>query len=58
MTMLIWTVGTVYVLGFVFVFAMEVTAGPVTLGLALLRATVWPLYLVTGIPTGNRLPMD
>lgn len=32
--------------------------GPATWGLSLLRAAVWPLYVSTGIPRGQRYPMD
>ncbi len=31
---------------------------PVTPGLAFLRATVWPIFWLTGWPRGEQLPMD
>lgn len=58
MHLLFWIVGSIYVVGFAFVLFMEVTMGPVTFPLALVRALVWPLYVFFGIPGGQRLPMD
>lgn len=52
---LLWTAIGVYLLGFAAVLCVNVFAGPVTLGLALLRAVVWPLWVATGIPEGQRL---
>ncbi len=54
----VWTFGVLYLIGFALVFSMEVAVGPVTPGLALLRAIVWPLYIATGIPKGERSRMD
>lgn len=58
MALWVWAFGTVYVLGFVFVLWIGISMGPVTFGLALLRALVWPWYLVFGTPAGTTLPMD
>lgn len=44
----VYVIGAVYVLGFVFVLWIGITMGPVTFGLALVRALVWPLYLFWG----------
>lgn len=48
----------VYMLGFVLILTGNVLSGPVTPALSLLRATVWPLWIATGIPRGYRGPMD
>lgn len=37
--------------------AVNLASGPVTPGLALLRAALWPLWLAGMIP-GQRMPMD
>lgn len=58
MALWVWTFGVVYVLGFAFVLWIGISMGPVTFELALLRAAVWPLYLLFGIPAGRHLPMD
>lgn len=58
MKALLWTVVSVYLVGFAFVLVIEMAAGPVTPGLALLRAVVWPLYVTAGIPKGVRARMD
>lgn len=58
MKALLWVAVSIYLIGFAFVFSIEIMAGPVTFGLALVRALVWPLYLFFGIPKGVRLPMD
>lgn len=47
----------VYLIGVVLTFMMH-TQMPVTLGLALLRSFLWPLWITTGIPHGTPLPMD
>jgi hypothetical protein len=57
MTILVWILMTYAVLG-VIVFSLEYTAGPVTTGLALLRALTWPRYIATGKPYGVRSQMD
>lgn len=48
----------VYVVGFVLFFWAEITMGPVTPGLALFRAVVWPVYWATGWPHGVHARMD
>lgn len=48
----------IYVLGFLLFFFMELTVGPVTPGLALLRAAVWPIFWATGWPHGSPTIMD
>lgn len=53
-----WLIGA-YVLGFVGIFLLNASIGPVTLGLALARAAVWPIWVATGWPQGQRmLPGD
>lgn len=42
----------IYALGFPVFLALNLTIGPVTPALALLRAVLWPLWVVTGIPHG------
>lgn len=42
----------IYFLGFGAIFVLNVAMGPVTLGLCLLRAILWPLWVLTGIPHG------
>lgn len=44
----------IYWLGYLYVFIGQMASGPVTLGLATLRAAVWPYYLATGKPEGTR----
>lgn len=56
MKMLILGVGF-YALGGVAVFWLH-TQLPVTLGLALARSAVWPIWITTGWPHGQPLPMD
>lgn len=46
-----------YVVGFVSVFLVN-SQLPVTLGLALARAALWPIWIATGKPKGAQLPMD
>jgi hypothetical protein len=43
-----------YWIGFAGIFILEANVGPVTPGLAMLRALVWPYYLATGRPKGER----
>lgn len=45
-----------YVLGFCFAFWLNVSSGNITLGLALLRSFLWPLWLAGMIP-GQQLRM-
>jgi hypothetical protein len=47
----------VYVIVAVAAFVINASSGPVTPGLALLRAVLWPLWLMGMIP-GERTPMD
>lgn len=55
----VWTLIGAYCLGFVVTFAGHVVfLQMVTPGLALLRAAVWPIFLTTGWPSGEPLPMD
>lgn len=58
MRILIWSLVGLYLFGFGTVLVLGLNIGPVTPGLALLRAIVWPLYVTTGRPRGERLPMD
>lgn len=53
-----WIGGGIYVVGFFATFYFNSMLGMVTLPLCLLRAAVWPIYLVTGWPSGRQLPMD
>lgn len=59
--MSIWTIALIvvgiYVAGAVLAFIININIGPVTPGLALLRALLWPLWLA-GMIRGQRLPMD
>lgn len=54
----LWSVGTVYLFGFIFVLLLNLNIGPVTPALAFVRAVVWPVWMLTGRPAGERLPMD
>ena len=59
MTWWIWTIFGVYVAGFVAtLFLHLIYLQMVTLGLAMLRAAVWPIFWATGWPHGTPLPMD
>jgi hypothetical protein len=54
---------TIFVLawlpGALAVFILQIAALPmVTLGLAFLRAAIWPVWIATGHPHGSPLPMD
>lgn len=53
-----WLLFWIYLAGFAFFFWIELTVGPVTPGLALLRALVWPIFWLTGWPHGQHLRMD
>jgi hypothetical protein len=55
---ILWSIGFIYIAGFLLVLWMNIASGPVTLGLSLLRAVVWPLYLATGWPHGVVGGMD
>jgi hypothetical protein len=59
MTWWIWTILGVYVVGFVATLLLHlIYLQMVTLGLAMFRATVWPIFWTIGWPAGWRLPMD
>ena len=56
-----WWIGvsvSIYMIFAVAVFILEAAAGPVTLGLAAERGAVWPIFLATGRPAGQRARMD
>jgi hypothetical protein len=57
---IIWIAVTIYVIGFVFIFWFHITSMPVTPGLALLRALLWPAWIISGgeWPHGTPMPMD
>lgn len=54
-----WWIGgiAIYIVGFVLTMIVHVQL-PVTRGLALLRAAVWPVYITTGWPRGEPTMMD
>lgn len=58
MKIALWTVAVIYGVGFLGALALNLGSGPVTLGLSVVRAVVWPLWVATGKPEGQRLPMD
>lgn len=47
-----------YAVGFLAVLLLNLAIGPVTVPLAILRAAVWPIFLLTGWPYGKPLTMD
>ena len=53
-----WFPVLIYVAGFVLTYIVNINIGPVTPGLSLLRAFVWPLWWLTGKPEGERMRMD
>jgi len=53
-----WTIISIYAVGFVFFLWLNLMSGPLTLGLCLLRALLWPLWIATGIPHGAPMVMD
>jgi len=55
--LMIAAAAVVYQVGVVLIFLMH-TQMPVTLGLAILRSLLWPVWLVTGWPEGRPEPMD
>lgn len=55
---LLWTSLGLYGVGFLFFFWVNLNSGPVTIGLAFIRALVWPIWIATGWPEGQRFPMD
>lgn len=58
MTFWIWFFVALYFVGFMCVFVLNLNIGPVTPGLAFVRAVVWPLWLATGWPSGTVQPFD
>lgn len=49
----------IYAAGFLLTLVVNlVPLGMVTFGLALLRSLLWPIWIVTGWPRGEPLPMD
>ena len=46
----------VYMLGFAGVLFINISVGPVTFGLSVFRAAVWPVWVLTGRPKGQ--PLD
>jgi hypothetical protein len=48
-----WTLIGLYAAGFCFTFWINASAGPITVGLAVFRAIVWPLWMATGWPQGE-----
>ncbi|WP_291869620.1 hypothetical protein [Bradyrhizobium sp.] len=50
-------VASIYGVAAILAFFFNMSIGPVTLGLALLRGALWPLWLM-GFIQGQRLPMD
>jgi len=52
MRWVIVAVGAVYIVGAIAIFALH-TQLPVTLGLALQRSALWPLWIITGRPEGE-----
>lgn len=47
-----------YAAGFSMILILNLCIGPVTPGLALVRAAVWPVWIATGRPEGQRAMMD
>lgn len=50
-------IAVVYVIGFALTFWLH-TQMPVTTGLAILRSYLWPVWVLTGRPHGQPMPMD
>lgn len=57
MRLLLSLLAVLYLAGFLFVLWIH-TQMPVTLGLALVRAAAWPVWITVGWPHGESLPMD
>lgn len=52
-------IGPIYFAGFLAVLYFQPLVAPnATWQLMVLRAVLWPLYVMTGIPRGTPLPMD
>lgn len=49
-----WSLFAVYVSGFVVIFILNLHMGPVEVPLAFIRAVVWPYWIATGRPEGER----
>ncbi len=43
----------IYIVGFILVFVFNASIGPVTPGIAFLRALIWPIWIATGWPQGE-----
>lgn len=43
----------VYLMMFLLILALNASIGPVTPGLALARAALWPVWIATGHPSGT-----
>lgn len=53
-----WWVLLVYTVGFALTLFVNMMVGPLTFELCLVRALIWPWWLVTGQPRGVPLTMD
>lgn len=54
-----WMIIGIYVAGFIWTtFANPWFASPITFGLCMLRAVLWPVYLATGWPSGQMTGPD
>lgn len=51
----VWMIVVIYGVGFAFTLALNLAIGPVTFGLCLLRALVWPIWIATKWPQGVRM---
>lgn len=54
MKYLLLFIGVAYFLSFLFITWVNLESGPVTIGLALLRGLLWPIWVLTGWPQGVR----
>lgn len=54
MKMFLYFVISFYAAGFLLIFGVNVASGPVTVPLAFVRAVVWPWWVATGRPYGQR----
>lgn len=56
---LLTVLAAIYLAGFLLTLVVNLAPlGMVTFGLALLRSLVWPIWITTGWPRGEPLPMD
>lgn len=53
-----WALLAIYFFGFVVILVANLTVGPLTFYLCLARASVWPIWIMTGWPHGVPLRMD